>query len=169
VGDTALPAGSVDREGRPALHEAGTRFRDFLDQGLIPIVFHLGDHDPNGIDMTRDITERLERYAREPIEVRRIAFNLDQVRAHNPPANFAKEADTRYAAYVHEFSTTDCWELDALPPNVISDLVRTAVTRMIDGPAWQAALDREQQNRELLDRAVKNWTKVEKLLRRGMS
>lgn len=158
---------NIGNASQPLLHEAGQRFAGFLDHGLIPLVLHLGDHDPNGIDMTRDITERLKRYARAPIAVRRIALNLEQVREHNPPPNFAKETDTRFAGYVRSFGTRECWELDALPPNVIVDLVRGHVTGLIDRPAWQAALDRETQNRALLHGAVKNWTKVEKLLRRG--
>ena len=48
--------------------------------GGTPVVLHLADHDPNGIDMTRDVIERLARYARADIEVRRIALNMPQVR-----------------------------------------------------------------------------------------
>ena len=135
-----------------------------------PVVFHLGDHDPNGIDMTRDIIDRVKRYARAPIDVRRIALTLDQVRAYNPPANFAKESDSRFASYVRIFGTTDSWELDALPPTVIVNLVREHVLRLIDDDdAWQAALRREQKNRRLLDAAAANWSMVEKALRQRRS
>jgi hypothetical protein len=58
------------------------------------VVLHLADHDPNGIDMTRDNTERLAMYARQRVEVRRLALNIDQARRYNPPPNFAKETDT---------------------------------------------------------------------------
>jgi hypothetical protein len=61
-------------------YQAGRRFAKYLDQGLIPVVLHLADHDPNGIDMTRDNRERLALYARHEIEVKRIALNMDQVR-----------------------------------------------------------------------------------------
>jgi hypothetical protein len=100
------------------LYKAGKRFADYLDQGLIPVVLHLADHDPNGIDMTRDIHNRLALYAGRVVEVRRIALNLDQVEQYRPPPNFAKEADSRYAGYVRQFGTTECWELDALSPTV---------------------------------------------------
>jgi hypothetical protein len=62
------------------LYEAGQRFAGYIDQGLVPLVIHLADHDPNGIDMTRDICERLKLYTRGEVEVRRIALNMDQVR-----------------------------------------------------------------------------------------
>lgn len=103
------------------MYAAGKRFAALLEQGQVPVVLHLVDHDPNGLDMTRDIRERLKMFARQEIEVRRLALNLDQT-AGLPP-NFAKEKDSRYAAYVRRFGR-DCWELDALSPNVISGLVR---------------------------------------------
>jgi hypothetical protein len=94
-------------------YEAGKRFAEFFDHGLIPVVLHLADHDPKGIDMTRDNRERLALYARDEVEVRRIALNMDQVRQHAPPPNFAKETDTLFGAYVERFGTEECWELDA--------------------------------------------------------
>jgi hypothetical protein len=142
-------------------YKAGQRFAELFDQGLIPVVLHLADHDPNGIDMTRDNLERLELYARREVEVRRIALNIDQVRRYAPPPNFAKEADTRYAAYVEQFGE-ECWELDALSPTVIADLIRTEIEAMIDASTWRKREAAEQRNRALLDRVSKNWAKVKK-------
>jgi hypothetical protein len=153
---------TIGNSSQTLLYDAG--FAGYLDQGLTPVVLHLADHDPNGIDMTRDVRERLAFYAREEIEVRRIALNLEQVRQYAPP-NFAKESDSRYAAYVEHFGTTNCWELDALPPTVIADLIRTEVTGLIDQAAWDEAAAGEDRNRTLLGRVAANWAKVEKLLR----
>jgi hypothetical protein len=89
---------NIGNDSTSQQYKAGQRFADLFDQGRIPLVLHLGDHDPNGLDMTRDITKRLAMYARQEIEVRRIALNIDQVRRYNPPPNFAKETDSRYAA-----------------------------------------------------------------------
>jgi hypothetical protein len=147
-------------------YQAGKRFAEYLDQGLIPLVLHLADHDPNGIDMTRDNQERLALYARAEIEVRRIALNLDQVRQHNPPPSFVKEDDTRTSGYRQRFGTDECWELDALPPTVIADLIRTEIESLIEPKAWAKALAREQRGRKLLGAAAANWTKVEKLFGR---
>jgi hypothetical protein len=156
---------TIGNSSQTLLYDAGKRFAGYLDQGLIPVVLHLADHDPNGIDMTRDVRERLAFYAREEIEVRRIALNMPQVRQYEPPPNFAKESDSRYAAYVERFGGTDCWELDALPPTVIADLIRTEVTGLIDQTTWNEAAADEERNRDLLGRAAPNWTEVEKLLR----
>jgi len=145
-------------------YQAGKRFAEFLDQGLIPLILHLADHDPNGIDMTRDNIERLALYARADIEVRRIA--LYQVRQYAPPPNFVKETDTRTGGYRDRFGTDQCWELDALSPTVIVDLIRNEVESLIDRRKWRAAIAHEERGRRLLAGAAENWAKVEKILER---
>ena len=145
-------------------YQAGKRFAEHLDRGRIPVVLHLADHDPNGLDMTRDNRERLALYARADIEVRRIALNFDQIQQYNPPPNFAKESDTRFAGYVREFGTQECWELDALSPTVIADLIRTEILALTDSVGWHGARDQEHRSRAMLSRASQNWSKVEKFL-----
>jgi hypothetical protein len=144
------------------MYAASKRFADHLEQGQVPVVLHLSDHDPNGLDMTRDIRERLALFAPQEIEVRRLALNLDQTAAL--PPNFAKEKDSRYAAYVRQFGR-DCWELDALSPDVISGLVRDALDGLIDAQAWAEAMASEEENRAVLIKASDNWSLVESVLR----
>ena len=158
------PTGIIRAAAHPLQYQAGKRFAKYLDQGLIPLVLHLADHDPNGIDMTRDNIERLALYTRAEVEVRRVALNMDQVREYNPPPSFAKETDKRFAAYVREFGTRECWELDALSPTIIADLIRAEVEGLIDRPPWDAVKAKEKRGRGLLVAAAANWTKVEKLL-----
>ena len=52
-------------------------------------IIHLGDHDPSGIDMTRDIQERLEMFGAD-VYVKRVALTMNQVTTYNPPPNPAK-------------------------------------------------------------------------------
>jgi hypothetical protein len=144
------------------MYAAGKRFADHLEQGQVPVVLHLSDHDPNGLDMTRDIRERLALFARQEIEVRRLALNLDQTAAL--PPNFAKEKDSRYAAYVRLFGR-NCCELDALSPDVISGLVRDALEGLIEADAWAEAMASEEENRAVLIKASDNWSLVESVLR----
>jgi hypothetical protein len=138
-----------------------------MADGLIPIVLHLGDHDPNGLDMTRDNRDRLAMFARSDVEVRRLALNMDQIERYAPPPNFAKETDSRYAAYVRRFNTTECWELDALSPTVTGELIRIELEALIDHDAWNLALAKEGQSRRVLATAAKNWAKVAKFLADG--
>ena len=147
-------------------YKAGRRFADYRKNGLTPLVLHLGDHDPNGLDMTRDNRDRLALFARGTVEVRRIALNLDQVELYRPPPNPAKETDTRYAAYARQFGA-QCWELDALDPSVIAGLIRAEIEGLIDAETWGEAKAREEENRDVLGEASQNWAMVENFLRQG--
>ena len=144
---------------------AGKRFAATIAADCTPIVLHLGDHDASGIDMTRDNRDRLEIFAREPIEVRRLALSLDQVQRYRLPPNPAKETDSRFAAYAEQFREAS-WELDALDPTVIVELIRAELENLIDVETWNEALSKETANRATLGEASKNWAEVEKYLRR---
>ena len=120
-----------------------------IDNGFQPVIVHLGDHDPSGIDMTRDIEDRLILFEAQGVTVHRIALNFDQVEQYNPPPNFAKETDSRYETYVDTHGT-DCWELDALEPSVISTLIEDTVLALRDENKWKEALRKEQEARKNL-------------------
>jgi hypothetical protein len=129
---------------------AGQRFARYVRKGQRPIVFHLGDHDPSGIDMTRDNQERLSTFAGVPIIVQRLALNMKQVEEFNPPPNYAKETDSRTEWYVEQFGE-QCWELDALDPVYIENLIKDSVLRVRDEELWNAALAQEVADLAELD------------------
>ena len=101
-------------------YTAGKRLEAYADRGKGVHVIHLGDHDPSGIDMTRDNRDRLNTFSRHVgVEVHRIALNMDQVEEFSPPPNRAKVTDSRYAGYVDQFGE-ESWELDAMEPAYLS-------------------------------------------------
>lgn len=133
---------------------AGRRFAEYIRKGQTPIVLHLGDHDPSGIDMTRDNRERLELFAGVPIVVDRIALNMGQIRRYNPPPNFVKATDSRSKGYLKAFGTDDCWELDALDPKVIRGLIESAVLAMRDETLWLQAEAKEAEDLRELEEII---------------
>ena len=102
------------------------------------VILHLGDHDPSGIDMSRDIQDRVSLYSkkhqgdqvRTRIKVKRIALNLDQIDEYNPPPNPAKTTDSRFSGYQKKYGDSS-WELDALEPQVIVDCITKYITMCI--------------------------------------
>jgi len=128
----------------------------------IPIVFHFGDHDPSGKDMTRDIKDRLELFM-GGVRLERLALNMDQIDQYHPPPNPAKTTDARAEAYIAEFGE-DSWELDALEPGVIVDLIRTHIERLQDKDQWQTDLDRHQSEKALLTQAADRWGEIKDFL-----
>lgn len=124
----------------------------------IPYIFHLGDHDPSGKDMTRDICDRLALFMGGR-ELKRLALNMDQVRKYNPPPNPAKTTDSRYAGYIAEFGD-ESWELDALEPRVIVGLIRAAIRKLIDRKAWEAKEQERDEGRRKLSALAERWQEV---------
>jgi hypothetical protein len=131
-----------------------------IDDGYTPVVIHLGDHDPSGIDMTRDIQERLSLYSGSPIDVRRIALTMDQVEELSPPPNPAKLSDSRAPDYVAEYGP-DSWELDALEPSYIDRIVREAIDPLVDGDAWLVGLESEQAERDRMQQVAERWGDID--------
>lgn len=128
------------------------------------VILHLGDHDPSGIDMTRDITERLDLFCghhgfSSSIDVKRIALTMEQIEQYNPPPNPAKVTDTRANAYIAEHGD-ESWELDALEPDVIVELIRENVQEYIDEETMNDRKEYENEGKELLTKCSDNWTDV---------
>jgi len=136
---------------------AGQRFKDYFDKGQSIKVIHLGDHDPSGIDMTRDNKDRLWLFSEESnVKVIRVALNEDQVRLHNPPPNPAKLTDTRAADYIRKFGD-ESWELDALDPTIIDELISAEIEKYIDWDNWDEIKAKEKASREKIAELAKSW------------
>lgn len=128
------------------------------------MVLHFGDHDPSGLDMTRDIETRLNLFGAYP-QVKRLALNMNQVRQYNPPPNPAKETDSRFEDYRRQFGD-ESWELDALSPDVLVRMVEREVKKHIDVKAWFDCMHREAQGQAQLAGISEHWDKVVKHVRK---
>lgn len=141
------------------MHAAAQRHVAYRDRmGQDTIIIHLGDHDPSGIDMTRDIGARMRLFGATP-DVRRIALNFDQIQEFQPPPNPAKMTDSRAEGYVDRFGTQS-WELDALDPNTLSALITREIDQFIDVEPFQARRDEQEEGRDQLDAISRNWVEV---------
>lgn len=146
-----------------------TRFVGGMLRPQRTLVLHLGDHDPSGLDMSRDIKDRLHMFMEEHsqyLRFVRLGLNMDQIEELNPPPNPAKLTDSRASHYVEEWGD-ESWELDALPPDQIVQLIEEAVRSVIDMKAWHAAGLLEGDNRDILY-AAKEWVKSEMYLRKKL-
>lgn len=140
---------------------AGRRFAEMEGAGRERlVVIHLGDHDPSGIDMSRDNLDRLKLYSEfSNVELRRIALNMDQVEAYSPPPNPAKVTDSRANDYIARFGHTS-WELDALEPSVLDRLIHDTIWEFVDADVWNETQEEEEQRREILSKLHGNWDEV---------
>lgn len=138
------------------MYRAAMRHRVYNDKGQKVIVLHFGDHDPSGIDMTRDIEDRLHMFGAS-VEVRRMALNMDQVKEYDPPPNPAKQTDSRFDGYVDRFGD-ESWELDALNPEALVALVEGAINEYRDTEAWTETVEEEIDGRTWLKVARDQWS-----------
>lgn len=135
---------------------AAQRFSRKIAEGKEPLILHLGDHDPSGIDMTRDVNERMNLFSGSHIEIQRLALNRDQVKKYKLPPNPAKLTDTRAKDYIAEYGKVS-WELDALEPRMLSELVGKNIKANIDMNFWETSLEIENDDKEKLQRLSDNW------------
>jgi hypothetical protein len=158
------------------------------------LALHLADHDPSGWDMTRDIRDRVEEFVvadlarqlwweaeeecgtverahtwalqtvEEKLEIRRLALNLDQVDELGLLPQPLKSADTRSGSYIRQTKRTEGWELDALEPDYLADIIRRAVLDVRDESAWAQAMAAEEESRRILGLARDSWNGIRPLL-----
>lgn len=107
-------------------------------------ILYFGDHDPSGLDMIRDVRERLQEFGLE-INVVPVALTMPQVIQYNPPPNPAKITDSRAAWYIQQWGQSS-WELDALPPRELIKLCEDEVLKIIDLELWQEQVDQEKKD-----------------------
>ena len=174
-----------------AIYDAAMRIIDQFEKGKKCTLLYLGDHDPSGLDMVRDIQDRideitahhndkLERWqlnggghgwskkgpkenplgaeATNMAVVVHIALTMEQVNEFHPPPNPAKMTDPRAKWYIEEHGDKS-WEVDALPPEEMMDLVRDSITAYINDPEdFKAIQDEdERQKKKLKDLVDKYW------------
>ncbi len=162
---------------------AAQRLGAHINAGRQVVVIHLGDHDPSGIDMTRDIEERLAMFiaidlgfeasgctpedyliaTERDLHVQRIALNQGQVEEYKPPPNPAKLTDSRARSYVRKFGRSS-WELDALEPAVLVSLIRDTIEGYRDPIAWGFSTAVEEEERKVLTAASERWSDVKEFL-----
>ncbi len=143
-----------------AMYRASKRLLNASRDGKKLRVIYLGDHDPSGIDMTRDIRDRLGVFILGDGlsfgAVDRIALNMDQVHEYSPPENPAKVTDSRFQGYVDIYGYSS-WELDALEPSVLSELVENKIKEFIDTDEWGKVEAVEAEHKEKLMDVVARW------------
>ena len=178
---------------------AGTRIGEYLRNGERVRILHIGDHDPSGLDMTRDIGKRLHMFVHQdwanefmlgrsgsltrgairqsmrehmrdagstitedelPWEIRRIALTIEQVEQYDPPPNFAKTSDARFQRYQEETGLDESWELDALDPEVMEELIQDEVDAFKDHDAFNKAEFQQEKDRKVLLAIKENWEAI---------
>ncbi|MCK5016528.1 MAG: hypothetical protein KAS32_05580 [Candidatus Peribacteraceae bacterium] len=144
---------------------AGMRFRDKMNHGKECVLIHLGDHDPSGIDMTRDNRDRMNLFTETlaGVTVTRLALNMNQVDEYSPPPNPAKITDSRAKDYIRRFGKTS-WELDALEPQVMERMIQDEIMLYVDKGVWDQVRFEQDEKQQMLGRVFEQWDQIKHLV-----
>lgn len=197
-----------------AIYGAYERFVQEIKYGNRITILYFGDHDPSGIDMIRDIRERLtsmfvsgeqmeeDEYLRDwwdnsgnniydvadmegyedvakladtdseklyelfeqgqrlmylneknAFTVTPIGLTMEQIRQYNPPPNPAKITDPRAKEYIRKYGKVS-WEVDALRPDLMRDIVKRAIIDNIDVDTYNAVLEAEKEDKAKITKMI---------------
>jgi len=117
---------------------------------LKPIhAYYLGDHDPSGLEIEESLRTKLETFSERKISWKRLAVTRDQFRRRELLGFPVKDTVSarRRQRYIHSFGNR-CVEVDALEPNEIRALVKTAIEGHIDEVEWRALQETERLEKE---------------------
>jgi hypothetical protein len=139
-------------------YRKGQEFRDSVLRGKPVGILYFGDHDPSGLDMDRDVLDRIREFSRlekysDLIFLVRLGLTMEQIEEMEPPPNPAKSTDSRYKGYREKFGD-ESWELDALSPEDLESILESALLEIRDEDAWDKAVERENKMRVALAKRV---------------
>ena len=151
-----------------AMHDAYNRFLENAAKHEEAMIIYMGDHDPSGLDMIRDIDERMNEFG-SALSVKQIALTMKQIKQFDSPENPAKITDPRAKTYIKEFGKKS-WELDALPPKELDSILRKSIESNIDRPQYEKMLALEKKDVGVVNDFMLSFDKpkvdVAKVLRR---
>ena len=142
-----------------AMYDAFNRLLGQIEQGKECIVLYLGDLDPSGEDMVRDVRDRLEEFGLDSMTVKKIGLTYEQVQIYNPPPNPAKVKDPRAKEYIEKYGPVS-WEVDALRPDILTDLLINELESCIDLKKLEERKKEEAEQKKVLFELAKDYKKT---------
>jgi hypothetical protein len=147
------------------MYDLAQRIKEQINNDKKCVILYLGDHDPSGLDMVRDIRERISEFLTEGDEsvepnftIEPLALNMKQIAQYNPPPNPAKITDPRAKGYIEEFGNIS-WELDSLKPEVLIRITEIGIKEHLDQDLYEEIIMREKREIQKLRKYAESLTK----------
>lgn len=150
-----------------SLKIAADRFKRYAENGDEVVILYFSDHDPEGLQMPEQVGEALYSFGVDNVEIRRMGLTMEQILEHSPPPSAAKQTSSRIQSYIDATGTDQAWELDALRPQVIQDMITNEMEKIIDWDLWNAAKEQESMNEDLMLKVSRNWDAILDFLGEG--
>jgi hypothetical protein len=121
-------------------------------------VFYVGDYDPAGIDIDRDIKQKLRRHLKPEVSLTfiRVAITKEQIERYDLPTKPRKKGDRRSP------EVEETVEAEAMSPSLLRDLLRNEIEALLPPHALAAARAEDERGRQLIEQlaeglARKGW------------
>lgn len=109
-------------------------------------LYYFGDHDPSGLDIPRNVEDRLREFAPEAeIHFTRLAVTPRQIEEMSLPTRPTKRTDSRAKSFRGESV-----EVDAIPPRTLRAMAKAAIEAHIEPTAYAALRRAEEEEREAI-------------------
>lgn len=147
------------------MYDLAQRIKEKIQEGKRAVILYLGDHDPSGLDMVRDIHKRICEFLTAGDEcldivgdeeenpyfkIIPLALNMQQIKKYNCPPNPAKITDPRAKGYIEEHGNKS-WELDALEPKVLMKIAEKGIKEFLDEEKYNVWIERENDEKKALE------------------
>lgn len=133
--------------------------------------YYLGDFDPSGFDLERDLKEKLEKFSyRSCIDAfadhdeidgasfrwERLAVQHEDFAAHDLIALPVKRRDMRAAGFLRNHGE-QCAEVDALPPGELRSRIKGAILSHVEKERWNRLQAVEEAEKDSLAEIMEVW------------
>jgi len=158
------------------IYEMARRLAERIKEGKQVVLLYIGDHDPSGLDMIRDIDYRMteflvhmlldfykdkhpewkenKEYGKEAVrwvesyfKIESIALTMKQVEEMDLPPNPAKITDPRAKWYIQKYGRIS-WEVEALNAQYLIDLLNDSIQEYIEMDKYQTWLEKEERDKK---------------------
>lgn len=126
----------IERDGRPAF------------------LYYFGDHDPSGLDIERNLKEKLGRYApRAEINLSRVTVTAEDIAEMDLPGSIKKATDTRSRNFVGK-----AVEIESVPVETLRTWCREVIEQHVDQHQIDVLRVAEQSERSILGQLAAGWS-----------
>lgn len=119
------------------------------------IVLYFGDFDPSGINIPETIERDLSELFGASFTLERIALNIDQAQDMELIPAPPKTGDSRAAGFVAEHGD-EVFELDAIEPDALVNLIHSHVSEYYDSVAAEDREALEEEGQERINKLLKD-------------
>jgi len=128
------------------------KFWNRIDKPIF--IYYIGDHDPSGRDLERDIREKVASFTDKEITWTRLAVNAEHFAEFSIRPLEPKKKDKRTPKFIERFGRA-CAEVEAIPASDLRRMLREAIEQHIPVAQWQRLQEVERLEKASFQQALK--------------